>query len=301
VSVLVVGVRGSCSGWKDAAATRRIHLMRASIATPWPRHAQERCDAFVELGFGLKRLVVSIKRSTNALPGPMFGKPPGGAGFNMTGEPIVSVVLSAFPIRNRDLEGVPEWARTERYDVIATATGKPSQADEQAMLRTMLAERMAFRGHVEQRDLPVFAVLVASADGADGRHFGASPLTVLPMSQQRDAASLSRLVRSLMERSRVAIPIQADKGMVVTSTGITMALLADILGTTAGRIVVDRTDLPGDYAFSLTYSIPRTSATADEMPTVFTAVQEQLGLRLEPARARIETLVVDHIERPTGN
>jgi len=245
--------------------------------------------------------VVSIKRSTNVLPGPMFGNPPGGAGFNMTSGAIVSVVLSAFPLRNRDIEGLPEWARTERYDVLATATGKPSQADEQAMLRTMLAERMAFRGHVEQRDLPVFALVVASADRR--------PRPALQRIPVDCAASLAAVRRGepvtaapLADgKEPCGYSIQGDKGIAVTSTGITMARLADILATTAGRIVVDRTDLPGDYAFSLTYSIPRTSATADETPTVFTAVQEQLGLRLEPARAPIETLVVDHIERPTEN
>lgn len=244
--------------------------------------------------------VVSIKRSTMVLPGPTFGNAPGGGGFSMTSGPILSVIYTAYSTRNRNIVGLPDWVRNDRYDIIATTTRTRTREEEGAMLRVLLAERMAFRGHVEDRELPVFALTLGTSE----------PKPTL----QRLAVDCAGYVGALRrgEKSPAApLPdgsapcgysVQSGAATVITSKGMTLSALADLLGNAAGRVVVDRTNLQGDYTFVLTYGTSRpTAAGADEAPVIFTAVQEQLGLKLEPARAPIETLVIDHIERPTEN
>ena len=88
----------------------------------------------------------------------------------------------------------------------------------------------------------------------------------------------------------------------------TMASLASLLRSTAGRYVVDKTGLPGNYRVKLEGvrffqgpGLDPTAGAADELPSIFTALQEQLGLKLESSRARVEVLVIDHIERPSEN
>jgi uncharacterized protein (TIGR03435 family) len=88
----------------------------------------------------------------------------------------------------------------------------------------------------------------------------------------------------------------------IYSGGVTMAMLADQIDTLAGRVVLDRTGLPGRYEFTLRFARPGTTSTAPtDPPEIFTALQEQLGLKLEADRAPIETLVIEHIERPSGD
>jgi uncharacterized protein (TIGR03435 family) len=245
---------------------------------------------------------VSIKRSTSQLPGPIFGEAPGGGGFRMTGGTALNIIYSAYPVRNREVIGLPDWARSERYDVVATAGGRRPREEEAAMLQRMLSDRFGFSGHMEDRELPVFALTLATPDNKPR-----------PTMQQLavDCASYVAALRRGEARTAASLPdgsepcgysMQSGAATVLTSKGMTMATLAGLLGTASGRIVVDRTNLAGDYTFTLSYAMPRTSSTgADDGPLVFTALQEQLGLKLEPARAPIDTLVIDHIERPTEN
>ena len=81
-----------------------------------------------------------------------------------------------------------------------------------------------------------------------------------------------------------------------------MEMLARNISQAAGRVVIDRTNLPGVYEFTLHYSMrPGPGPAGDETPSIFVAVREQLGLTLEPARAPIDRVVVEHIERPTAD
>jgi bla regulator protein BlaR1 len=89
----------------------------------------------------------------------------------------------------------------------------------------------------------------------------------------------------------------------IYSGGIPLSQLAGMLDWVAGRVIVDRTGLPGRYEFTLRFASPTTppSDAPDAPPVLFTALQEQLGLRLDAVRAPIDTLVIDHIERPDEN
>ena len=244
--------------------------------------------------------VVSIKRNTTGSSSMSAGSRPDGT-WQITNGTISSLLYSAFTIKNPDVVGLPAWATTERYDLIAKAPGRPSREQEQAMLRALLEERFKFRGHLEPRELSVFALFVERPDRP------------LPPAFQRLAIDCAAL-DAARRRGEVATPeplangerpcgysMQGGTQLVLTSRGITMSRLADTLSSAAGRVVIDRTGLAGDYAFTLTYDLPRTDGGVSDTPTVFTAHREQLGQKLETTRAPVDTLVVDHLERPTEN
>jgi len=244
--------------------------------------------------------VVSIKRNTTGSGSSSAGTRRDGTWY-MTNGTVTSLLFSAFTIKNPEIAGLPDWATRERYDVIATVAAEPSREQEAVMLRELLADRFKYRGHMEQREQSVFALVIAR------------PERPLPSSLQRLSVSCAEL-DAARRRGETVTPeplpngerpcgysINAGAQTVMISRGITMSRLADSLGNAAGRVVIDRTGLAGDYAFTLTYDLARTDGAITDTPTVFTALPEQLGLKLEPARAPVDTLVIDQIERPTEN
>lgn len=240
---------------------------------------------------------VSIKRNTSGSSGSSVGDR--GDGWRMTNATTLAILYSAYAVPNREVANLPDWVSRDRYDVVTSATMRPSRGDEQVMLRAMLADRFKLKAHVEPREISVYALVPARADRP------------LPAALQRIATDCAALDAAVRRGETVTPPplpdgarpcgysVNGGDAIVMTSRGMTMQRLADYLNGQAGRVVIDGTALEGDYAFTLTYDLPRTTTT--DTPTVFTALQEQLGLKLEPARAAVETLVVDHIERPTEN
>ena len=240
---------------------------------------------------------VSIKRNTSGAQTASLGLPNGTA-FNMTNVPMLGAIATAYPVKNQDIVGAPDWLRTERYDIVAKAAGKPSNDDVKAMLQTMLKERLKLAAHTEMREIPVYALVVARPN-----HPGLKPFT-----QDCDAIRAARDAAAREGRPSgppapgTALPCGYSWSTAIFSGGITMETLAGMINNLAGRVVLDRTALPGRYEFTLRFAPPGASANnADDPPSIFTALQEQLGLRLDATRAAVETLVIDHIERPTSD
>ena len=247
-------------------------------------------------GDGPQFEAVSIKRNTSGARSSSVGTRPDLA-FDMTNVALVAMVTAAYPTRNTEVVGAPDWLQTERYDVAAKANGKPSDEDVRLMLRHALRERMALTAHVEAREIPIYAMVVARA-GHPGLH--RSVLDCDAIRAARNAAA------------RSGAPPSPVPGMVpqcgyswsdaIRSGGVAIDTLARMISGIAGRVVLDRTDLEGRYEFTLRFSPPATSARApDDPPDLFTALQEQLGLKLEAQRAPVDTLVIDHVERPDEN
>ena len=115
---------------------------------------------------------VSIKRNTSGAPTSSIGLPNGTA-FNMTNVAMVAAVATAYPVKNADMVGAPDWLRTDRYDIVAKAAGKPTDEEVKAMLRTMLKERLKLDAHVEAREIQVYALVVARPN-----HPGLTPFTL---------------------------------------------------------------------------------------------------------------------------
>jgi uncharacterized protein (TIGR03435 family) len=197
----------------------------------------------------------------------------------------------------RILDG-PKWLNTERFDIQAKADSvtfdtfkslrrEDRQLQIQRMFQQLLADRFKLRVHWETRELPVYAMIVAK----NGSHLQATK-------QTDDGASIS-----------------TNNGE-LTARGVTMAEIARALtqelSRELGRVVVDKTGIDGRYDLTLRWT-PESGATSvssetvnnglqpETGPSIFTAFQEQLGLKLELIKGPVQVLVIDHVEMPSEN
>ena len=228
------------------------------------------------------------RRQIEVLPGGRFNA------INMTLWQILSI---AYPIDGKfrdeiNLTGGPGWINSDRFDIVAKAEGSPrldtnkpgstvTDVDRDAverirmMLRRFLAERFKLRLHHETRQLPLYELVMAKTDGGVGPE-----LRKAAGNCGRECGSIRRMGPNK-----------------VVGTEVSLGSLAHSMSDWAGRTVVDKTGLTGPMDFSLTWSAENTpDSTA---PSIFTAVEEQLGLKLVPARGPVDVLVIDSAERPT--
>jgi bla regulator protein BlaR1 len=247
--------------------------------------------------------VVSIKPNT-AGPGAGGGMRtlPDGS-FTRTNQPMRSIMLSASPVPVREVSGLPEWVNTDRYDITAKAPPGATRRQENEMLRNMIIERMKLVGHVEEQERTTFALVVARSDGRLGPQLKRSTLDCAPRAPSEGVPPTPPTPPSRDEpQNRCGMSM--GRGEIV-SGGIAMDQLVSSLTGLAGGLVNNRTGLQGWYALTLRFAPPGLSAdpssVPDDAPQFVTALQEQLGLKLQPEKTRVPIFVVDHIERPTPN
>jgi uncharacterized protein (TIGR03435 family) len=255
--------------------------------------------------------VVSIKRNTQPIPpGPPVQRPDGG--FSMQRVPIGTLISLVYPPAVPiDMVGLPEWAMREQYDVSATSSLSSATPDQQqAMLRAMLADRCKLVAHMDKREQPVYDLVLARSDGKLGPNLQPSDVDCeAKAAADRAAADAARAAGTIPPpppfpaMNGPAPPCSLRILMNSTEGGGTMEMLARLLRPSAGRLIIDKTGLKGSYRISLPLNIlsMRGLAPDDPAPSIFTALQEQLGLKLESSRAVREVLVIDHIERPSEN
>jgi uncharacterized protein (TIGR03435 family) len=298
-------VSGSCG-----TAVRRHQCKRGGMATLIDRQWAQMSRMLVTLiawslagistsaqqPSGVEFDVVSIKRNPGADAGGTRTSPDGS--FTMTNGTVRSIITALVPEPVVDVVGLPEWARTERYDIIAKAPSGATRAQQGEMMRAMLVDRLKVQAHVEQQERDTFALVLARSDGRLGPQLKPSTLDcVSPPTPPQSGAPPVPLSTSDMAL-RCGMSMSPGK---MVSGGVTMDRLVLSLPTNGIR-VFNRTGLQGYYAMTLTFSRPRGAGaqpSLDEPPEIFTAVQEQLGLKLVPEKALVPVLVIDHIERPT--
>ncbi len=203
-------------------------------------------------------------------PGGRMAVPSVGGNVHINNWSLAMCVAAAWGLDLNQVSGLP-WMGVDRYDIAAKTSAQATQADLRLMLQALLVERFRLAAHRETKDQSAYA-LVAGKNGAKlHASDGDQQLPVI-------FAPPSRLI----------------------GHGSTMQGLAIVLRRVAGRPVVDKTGLNGTFDFTLTYS--QEEAAGGSGPSIFTALQEQLGLRLEPLKSSQDVLVVDHAERiPTAN
>jgi len=268
-------------------------------------------------GPDLRFEVVSIKRNTsNALGSNGSSERPDG-GFTLLNVPMMTLVARAqFPlIAPIDMVGLPEWARSERYDVSATSPlSRPATPQERAaMVRAMLADRVKLAAHVEKRQLPVYDMVLARADGRLGAGIKPSEIDcVAKAAADRAAAEVAAAAGTPPARPTIPDfnapppacgPIRVGTGM---EGDMTMESLARMLRASAGRPIVDKTGLKGSFRVKVEFDRflgggPDVTPSSNGLPTVFSALPAQLGLKLDASKAEQEVLVIDRLERPTEN
>lgn len=259
--------------------------------------------------------VVSIRRNAGRTPGTATQRPDGG--FTFTGIPVASLIARAYPVASPDMVNLPEWARSERYDVSATSPlPRPTAEERAAMMRALLTDRFKLVAHIEQREQPVYDLVLARPGGALGP--GLTRVGDQIDCEARTAADRAAAEAALAAGKPAPRPEPPDLNATpppctIFMPGsrmegqITMTVLASVLRSTTGRPVVDKTGLEGMYRVSMEYDRlagvrgPAPADTPGAPPSVFTALPEQLGLRLEPSRGPRAVLVIDRLERPTEN
>ena len=256
--------------------------------------------------------VVSIKRNmSNALGSNGSSSRPDG-GFTLLNVPMMTLVGRAHSIAPIDMIGLPEWSQTERYDVSATSPlGRPATALERAsMIRSMLADRVKLVAHVETRELPAWDLVLARSDGRLGSGMRPSEIDCVAKAAAEAAAAAAGTPPPPREIPRPdatpppCSPLFVTRGV---EGDTTMENLARFLRSSAGRPIVDKTGLKGSYRIKLQFDRifvqrgPDLAPTANALPTVFAALPEQLGLKLESSKAQRDVLVIDRLERPTEN
>jgi uncharacterized protein (TIGR03435 family) len=231
--------------------------------------------------------VISVRPNIH---GGSTGVTGGGDGIYIRNIPLRRIVNLAYDVKLRSLiSGLPDWAGSEHFDI----TGKVGQSDIAAfqklgnafqLLQPILADRFKMQSHFETREMPVYELVLDK----NGPKFAAAEFALAPGGEHE-------------------VGMSSDKGEIRTM-GVPIDRFTQALSTQLGRPVIDKTGLRGHYAFNLTWSPDSEASTTDTAPpadisgpSIFTAVQEQLGLKLQSAKDPVKILVVDHIEQPSAN
>jgi uncharacterized protein (TIGR03435 family) len=254
-----------------------------------------------------------------AFPGPIvigFGS---GGRFIAHNATLLWVIADAYGIprsrTSQQISGGPRWINADLFNIEAkTATdwlpGSSGPTPEMfAMVRSLLAERFKLAVHTETKDAPIYSLVLTRRDRKLGPQLRPTP---------------PECAAWLAARGRPGAPprppVSGDRpcgvGRVARSTiarsGMTMSQLADLLSSRVERVVRDRTGLAGYFDLDLQWTPEQNTAGAVEAPgpsipvavdptgaSLFTAIQEQLGLKLESSKGSVDVLVIDHVEKPT--
>jgi uncharacterized protein (TIGR03435 family) len=183
---------------------------------------------------------------------------------------LKALIQRAWDVKDFQIAGGPGWANSERFDVIAKAatSGTVGGPELAQMIQSMLRDRFHLQIHRETRDMPIYSLVVVKSGPK------LTPTTAMMQTWSRGAGSL-------------------------TGTKVPMDMFAgDLLESQLSRVVVDHTGIPGDFDIKLKW----TSDSAEEAGvSLFTAIQEQMGLRLESTHGPVKMLVIYSVEKPSEN
>jgi uncharacterized protein (TIGR03435 family) len=212
-------------------------------------------------------------------------------GVTMINVPLRAIVQFAYNINTPSrIVGHPDWTNVERFDIQARAPeGRNGVEQMRPMLQALLAERFKMVAKLEKRELQSFALVKARSDGKLGPNIKPAEK---PCVGPRGEAPLGIQC------------VQGGAGGGVRAIGIPIGQLAPLLSLVVRRPVVDRTGLTGIYDLELRFSgdpVDGGPSTDPSAPSIYTALQEQLGLKLDAEREVVEVLVIDRIERPAEN
>jgi uncharacterized protein (TIGR03435 family) len=215
------------------------------------------------------------------------------------------------PGRRLQILGGPEWVKADPYEITAKATGDtPSDQMHGPMIQVLLEERFRLKIHREARELPVYILTVAKS-GVKLKALKEGSCTPPDLNHPPADPAPSETEPNYCGDWR-ALPeanMAGGRNIAMDSRGETMAdFAADLSNFGSDRVVIDKTGLIGLFNIHLEFAQdgPRPPANVPSSahpasPSIFTAVQEQLGLRLSAGRGPVEVLVIDHIERPSVN
>jgi uncharacterized protein (TIGR03435 family) len=238
-----------------------------------------------------------------------------GGFFSATGFPLSTYIAFAYKtIGNQAqylLPQLPDWAKTERFDIQARAESDPGKEGMRLMMRSLLADRFKLAVHYEDREVPVlaFVLLKSGKAGPDLKpHLDTSPCPT-----EQPSLSTPAIVGGAPVFCNGIYPLPPSVAGRFRFGGrnVTIGFIADTFsaGTNLGRPMIDRTGLSGRFDFTLEWTQERRSAAQpgvdvqpdSQGPSFEGALREQLGIKLQAQKGPLSVLVVDHVERPSAN
>jgi uncharacterized protein (TIGR03435 family) len=264
-----------------------LTLVRATPETAWeipaPPTPLKPMAADVDPAFE----VATIKPSDPNVPGNWFSVK--GRNYTTHNISLAGLIESAYGVHAKQIVNGPDWFDKDTYDLNAVPDGEGQPSDKQwnTMMQKLLADRFKLTFHHEQRELPVFTLTV----GKDGTK---------NMAENTSGGPLPSL---FFQGAKGGISLPARNATMKDFTGLLQEVVLD-------RPVVDQTGLKGRYDFTLKWApddsqfgghVPTASDDPSAPPSLFTALQEQVGLKLESTRTAVDVLVIDHVEKPSPN
>jgi uncharacterized protein (TIGR03435 family) len=257
--------------------------------------------------------VVSIKHNQSS-PAPNSIGAPMGAGYRPGGRfvagnaPVAFLIQRSYAVQSFQVVGGPSWINSDGYDIEAKPEGNTDQKRMWLMVQALLADRFKLSMHRETRDGPVYDLLAVRGGPR------------LPPPQGGDCAEAMTAFPG-PGQPRLAPPcgpgvIGAGTGLTMEGINVSMPAVAKLLSSLMGREVVDKTSFTGRFALHLEFAmddalaglpdsqgLDESGQPADHAarPTIRTALQEQLGLKLQASTGPVDVFVIDHVERPAGN
>lgn len=251
--------------------------------------------------------VASIKPAAPDARG-MYIRTQAGGRVNITNMPLKEMIVLAYRIQPYQISGGPPWMESAHWDVTAKPETTPKDGELQGMLQALLADRFQLVLRKETRELPIYALVLARKDGKLGPKLieakeggcvqpDLSKPPAPPEPGKRPALNCGQQMMSPRSLTAVAAPL----------SGI-VPMLARMLG----RTIIDKTGLTGKYDMTMEWvpdesivmqlppDAPKPAADAAG-PTIFTALQEQLGLKLEAQKGPVEVFVIEKAEKPSEN
>lgn len=225
----------------------------------------------------------------------------------MVNVPIRLLIRMSYQVQDDQIVNAPDWINSERFDVLAKAPdnvppptpGNPGPI--QLMMRSLLAERFNLAVHHEMREAPAYTLEPARRGARPGPKLRPSTIDCAAIATARARSTAPAPSRTPL------CGIRATGGRMMGG-GQSPSQIATVLSPILRRTVIDKTNMTGTFDFELTWTPEPTITVATgapvtpvdpDAPSIFTALREQLGLKLEAATVPIDVLVIDRVERPT--
>jgi uncharacterized protein (TIGR03435 family) len=221
--------------------------------------------------------------------------------FAATNSELRMLIFNAYGVTPDRLLGGPDWIKSDRFDILASTAPGASESTMLTMLQALLADRFKLVLRREARETAVYSLVIAENDGRVEK-------ALRPVDCKASPTESKAAVGKVASRCSALLMRQPGTGMsAYQSEGVTLNELANTLSRRVGRPVINRTGLAGEFQFELSWlqdlqaGAAAAPAPANDGPTLFTALQDQLGLKLESGRGPVEFLVIESVERPTPN
>jgi uncharacterized protein (TIGR03435 family) len=279
-----------------------IPLLRSPLQAGQSSSAQVDRPSFV---------VVSIQPNKSGVSNLVRRK--AGGLYTATNVTLNNLITVAYQLEPQQLSGLPTWRDSEHFDIEARAEGDPPREQNWLMIQSLLADRFKLVVHYETRQLPEFALVLLKA--------GKTGPQLKLHSDDTKCTDTSAGPPPAAPHPNTGLPpttcggfsgFGASGSVGIAGQKITMDMLAGLLSRQLDRVVVNRTGLSGVFDASIEFAPPpgqsgtqlgadTNASDSSGPPSIFTALQEQLGLKLESTKGPVDVLVIDHVEQPSPN